>query len=79
MNFDDIGDLNFISEIMNAEDYIKTLKENILFSLKCLERRAIFWQDNDPNQSTKKTAEFLKKQKVKMLDLPSVSPDLNPI
>ncbi|KAK3529469.1 hypothetical protein QTP70_031163, partial [Hemibagrus guttatus] len=36
-------------------------------------------QDNDPKHSSKSTSEWLKKNKMKTLEWPSQSPDLNPI
>ncbi|KAK3528073.1 hypothetical protein QTP86_023335 [Hemibagrus guttatus] len=36
-------------------------------------------QDNDPKHTSKSTSEWLKKNKMKTLEWPSQSPDLNPI
>ncbi|MGL4704884.1 MAG: transposase, partial [Enterococcus faecalis] len=36
-------------------------------------------QDNDPKHTSKSTSEWLKKNKIKALEWPSQSPDLNPI
>ncbi len=41
-------------------------------------RRAVF-QHNDPKHTSKTTTAFLKKLRVKVMDWPSMSPDLNPI
>ncbi|KAK3555338.1 hypothetical protein QTP86_014930 [Hemibagrus guttatus] len=39
----------------------------------------IFRQDNDPEHTSKSTSEWLKKNKMKTVEWPSQSPDLNPI
>ena len=44
-----------------------------------LGRGAIFQHDNNPKHTTKKTTAFLQRRKVKALQWPSMSPDLNPI
>ncbi len=36
-------------------------------------------QDNDPKHTSKSTSEWLKKNKIKVFEWPSQSPDLNPI
>ena len=48
-------------------------------SLRKLGRRAVFQHDNDPKHTSKTTTAFLKKLRVKVMDWPSTSPDLNPI
>ncbi|KAK3507402.1 hypothetical protein QTP70_018051, partial [Hemibagrus guttatus] len=40
---------------------------------------AMMKQDNDPKHTSKSTSEWLKKNKMKTLEWPSQSPDLNPI
>lgn len=74
-----VGELHFIDGIMNSEQYCAILGEKMLPSLKRLGRGACFQHDNDPKHASKKTSEFLKKKKVKVLTWPSMSPDLNPI
>ncbi len=44
-----------------------------------LGRRALFQHDNDPKHTSKATVGFLKKNRVKVIQWPSMSPDLNPI
>ncbi|CAI9619393.1 unnamed protein product, partial [Staurois parvus] len=48
-------------------------------SLRRLGRRAVFQHDNDPKHTSKTTTVLLKKLRVKVMDWPSMSPDLNPI
>ncbi len=70
-----VGELHFIDGIMNSQ----ILKEKMLPSLRALGRRALFQHDNDPKHTSKATVGFLKKNKVKVIQWPSMSPDLNPI
>ncbi len=42
-------------------------------------RHALFPHDNDPKHTSKATAGFLKKNRVKVIQWSSMSPDLNPI
>ncbi len=51
----------------------------LLPSLRALGRRALFQHDNDPKHTSKATVGFLKKNRVKVIQWPSMSPDLNPI
>ncbi len=48
-------------------------------SLRALGRRALFQHDNDPKHTSKATVGFLKKNRVRVIQWPSMSPDLNPI
>ncbi len=52
--------------------YCDILKQSMIPSLRRLGRRAVFQHDNDPKHT-------FKKLKVKVMDWPSMSPDLNPI
>ncbi len=73
------GELHFIDGIMNSQMYCSILKEKMLPSLCALGRRALFQHDNDPKHTSKATVGFLKKNRVKVIQWPSMSPDLNPI
>ncbi|KAK3552739.1 hypothetical protein QTP86_022149, partial [Hemibagrus guttatus] len=44
-----------------------------------VKRTWVLQQDNDPKHTSKSTSEWLKKNKMKTLEWPSQSPDLNPI
>ncbi len=48
-------------------------------SLRRLGRRAVFQHDNDPKHTSKTTTAVLKKMRLKVMDWPSMSPDLNSI
>ncbi len=65
------GELQFIEGTMNANMYCDILKQSMIPSLRRLGRRAVFQHDNDHC--------LLKKLRVKVMDWPSMSPDLNPI
>ncbi len=41
--------------------------------------QAVFQHDNDPKHTSKTTTALIKKLRVKVMDWPSMSPDLNPI
>ncbi|KAK3540815.1 hypothetical protein QTP86_001963 [Hemibagrus guttatus] len=75
------GRLAVINGTMNSAVYQKILKENVrpsVCDLK-LKRTWVLQQDNDPKHTSKSTSEWLKKNKMKALEWPSQSPDLNPI
>ncbi len=75
------GWLAIIDGTMNSALYHKILKENVLPSV-CdlkLKRTWVMQQDNDPKLTSKSTSEWLKKNKIKVLEWPSQSPDLNMI
>ncbi len=73
------GELQFIEGTMNANMYCDILKESMIPSLRRLGRRAVFQHDNNPKHTSKTTTALLKKMRVKVMDWPSMSPDLNPI
>ena len=74
-----VGNLAQIKGIMMAEGYIDVLCENLEESLlKLYLNNFIFQQNNDPKHKTKKNY-FFKSNKIKLLEWPPQSPDLNPI
>ncbi len=64
---------------MNANMYCDILKQSIIPSLQRLGCSAVLQHDDDPKHTSKTTTAFLKKLRVKVMDWPSMSPDLNPI
>ncbi len=65
---------------MSAADmYCDILKQSMIPSLRRLGCRAVFRHDNDPKHTSKTTTALLKKLRVKVMNWPSMSPDLNPI
>ncbi|KAK3562843.1 hypothetical protein QTP86_010750 [Hemibagrus guttatus] len=75
------GRLAVINGTMNSAVYQKILKENVRSSVCDLKLKQtwVLQQDNDPKHTSKSTSEWLKKNKMKTLEWPSQSPDLNPI
>ncbi len=70
-----------INGTMNSAVYQKILKDNVQPSVRDLKlkRTCVLQQDNDPKHTSKSTSEWLKKNKMKTLECPSQSPDLNSI
>ncbi len=73
------GELQFIEGTMNADMYCDIMKQSMIPSLRRLGRMAVFQHDNDPKHTLMATTALLKKLRVKVMDWPSMSPDLNPI
>lgn len=76
-----VGNLALINGIMTADGYIDILCENLEESLlkMGLEGNYTFQQDNDPKHTAKKTLAFFRSCRIKPLEWPPQSPDLNPI
>ena len=74
-----VGELFFIEGKMNSNMYCEILQQSMIPSLQKLGRRAVFQHDNDPKHTSKMTIALLKRLRVKVMDWPSMSPDLNPI
>ncbi len=62
---------------MDSNMYCDILKQNMMPSLQNLGRMAVFQHNNDPKYTTKMTTALLMKLKVKVMEWPSMSPDLN--
>lgn len=74
-----VGELHFIDGNMNSNMYCEILQQSMIPSLQKLGRRAVFQHDNDPKHTSKTSTALLKRLRVKVMDWPSMSPDLNPI
>ena len=74
-----VGELHFIEGNMNSNMYSEILLQSMISSLQKLGRRAVFQHDNEPKHTSKTTTALLKRLRVKVMDWPSMSPDLNPI
>ena len=79
MSSSGVGDLHFIDGIMDSQLYCEILKDKMIPCLRALGRGSWFQQDNDPKHRSKFTTDFLRKNRIKVLQWPSMSPDLNPI
>uniref|UniRef100_A0A8C6K5C0 Transposase Tc1-like domain-containing protein n=1 Tax=Nothobranchius furzeri TaxID=105023 RepID=A0A8C6K5C0_NOTFU len=75
------GRLAVINGTMNSTVYQNILKENVRPSVHQLKLKPswVLQQDNDPELTSKSTSEWLKNNKMKTLEWPSQSPDLNPV
>ena len=73
------GELHFIEGNINSNMYCEILQQSMIPFLRKLGWRTVFKQDNDPKHTSKTTTALLKKLRVKVMDWPNMSPDLNPI
>ena len=76
-----VGDLVFIDDIFTGPAYVELLFEYLDSSVSKsrLNRRYVFQQDNDPKHTSSVARNFFKTRKIKVLEWPAQSPDLNPI
>ncbi|KAJ7319817.1 hypothetical protein JRQ81_019328 [Phrynocephalus forsythii] len=63
---------------MNVNMYYDILKQSMIPSLWRLGHRAVLQHDNHPKYTSNTTTALLKKLRVKVMNWPSMSPDLNP-
>ena len=73
------GALHNIDGVMREENDVDILKQHLKTSVRklMLVRKWVFQMDNDPKNTSKVVAKWLKDNKVKVLEWPSQSPDLN--
>ncbi len=76
-----VGSLYKVQGILEQRQYHKILKQQLAISAKKLfpRKKYIFQQDNDPKHTSKLCKNYLRNKKIKTLDWPAQSPDLNPI
>lgn len=75
-----VGNLVKIDGKMTGESYVKVLEENLKPSLRKMNMKGhIFQQDNDPKHTSKVAKRYFQSKKIKMIEFPPQSPDLNPI
>uniref|UniRef100_A0A1A8EQB5 Tc1-like transposase DDE domain-containing protein n=1 Tax=Nothobranchius korthausae TaxID=1143690 RepID=A0A1A8EQB5_9TELE len=79
MSADGVGELHFIDGIMTSTMSCSKLKEEMLPSLCAHGRRALFQYDSDPEHKLKATGASLQKNRLKVVEWTSLSPDLDPI
>ena len=77
-----VGGYCKIDGIMNANLYQQILHEDLMGTIRAHDftvKDIIFQHDGDPKHRANSTKQWLKRNKVTVLDWPPQSPDLNPI
>lgn len=75
------GRIVVIDGKMNSRVYQDILQENVRPSVRQLKLRRgwVMQQDNDPKHTSNSTKQWLQQHRIRLLEWPSQSPDLNPI
>lgn len=77
---DGVGPLHQVEGIMDGPKYVEIIKDVMLpHATKQMHKKWIFQQDNDPKHTSKVAKNFFRSKKIRILEWPSQSPDLNPI
>ena len=75
-----LGNVYHIQDTLNAAKYIRILSGHMLPSAhRLIGPNYIFQQDNDSKHTAKATKNYFERKNIKVLEWPSMSPDLNPI
>lgn len=77
-----VGKMWEVDGTMDANQYMKILDNNLLASARSFGMRGtdfIFQQDGDSKHRSGKLRDWFKDHRIKLLDWPAQSPDLNPI
>lgn len=70
--------LAIVSGRMNSVMYCEMLKQHLVPHFRQISGRGgVFMQDNAPSHKAKRTIAWLRRQKIKVLTWPALSPDLN--
>jgi transposase len=76
------GRLVRIDGIMTADKYITILEDGLLGTMEDRDlstSTSLFMHNNDPKHTARRTKEWLQRNKIRVMDWPAQSPDMNPI